>query len=189
MSGIMCVLLAAKGSRWNYIIGILNCLTYSWVSYKVGLFGEIIENMAFYLPLQFIGFYMWSKKTMSDGIVEMRKLPLWKIAVGFIGCAGITYGFGLFLDSLEGQVNPFLDSFTNVLTIIAALLMLLRYREYWLVYIIVNSVQVFIWLLRVASGDSDSVTMSVMWFAYLVNSVYGAIVWYQATLQETSNSP
>ena len=183
ISGIICVLLAAKGSKWNYAIGVINCLTYSWVCYKTGLFGEVIENMGFYLPLQFIGLYMWGKKTKDDGIVEMKKLPLRYVVAGLTVSGALVYGFGLFLASLEGQVNPYIDSFTNVFTIIAALLMLLRFREYWMLYIIVNVAQVFLWVLRLAEGDADSVTMMVMWAAYLVNSIYGAYVWFKATRQ------
>jgi nicotinamide mononucleotide transporter len=181
ISGIICVLLAAKGSKWNYIIGVLNCLTYAWVSSQVGLFGEVIEMLAFYLPLQFIGFFMWGKKTKPDGIVAMKKLRLLHIIIGVAVSAAAVFGFGLFLNSLEGQVNPFLDSFATVLTIIAAILMLLRFRECWLMYIAVNIASVALWLLRFADGNPDSATMIAMWGAYLVNSVYGAFVWYKGT--------
>ena len=180
-SGIVCVLLAAKGSKWNYIIGILNCLTYSWVCYQVGLFGDVIENMAFYLPLQFVGFYFWGKKTKDDGIVVMKKLK--KLHLGIFVAVSVvaTFLFGLLLSALERQVNPYIDSFTNVLTIVAALLMLKRFREYWLFYIVVNVATVALWIIRLIDGSPDAVTALVMWSAYLVNSIYGAYVWYKGT--------
>jgi nicotinamide mononucleotide transporter len=160
---------------------VLNCATYAWVSYQVGLFGEVMLNMAFYLPLQFIGFYLWSKKTKDDGIVEMKKLTLLQIGIVIAVSVAVVYAYGLFLNSLEGQVNPFIDSFTNVFSVIAALLMLRRFREYWLMYILVNAVSVFMWSLRFEAGNQDAITMIVMWSAYLVNSIYGAYVWYKGT--------
>ena len=181
ISGIICVLLAAKGSKWNYVIGVVNCLTYAWVCYQVGLFGEVMLNTMFYLPVQFIGFYLWGKKTKADGIVEMKKLSALHIGIVVAVSAIAVYGYGLFLVSLEGQVDPFIDSFTNVLTIVAALLMLKRFREYWLMFILVNVFSVLLWVLRLADNDPNSVTMIVMWSAYLVNSVYGAFVWFRAT--------
>ena len=181
ISGIICVLLAAKGSKWNYVIGVVNCLTYAWVCYQVGLFGEVMLNTMFYLPVQFVGFYLWGKKTKADGIVEMKKLSALRIGIVAAISAIAVYGYGLFLASLEGQVDPFVDSFTNVLTVAAALLMLMRYREYWLMYILVNIFSVLLWVLRLADDDPNSVTMIAMWSAYLVNSVYGAFVWFKAT--------
>jgi len=181
ISGIICVLLAAKGSKWNYIIGIINCLTYSWVCYQVGLFGDVIENMVFYLPLQFVGFYFWGKKTKDDGIVEMKKLKTFHFGIVVTVSVIATILFGLFLSTLERQVNPYIDSFTNVLTIVAALLMLKRFREYWLFYIVVNVATVALWIIRMVDGSPDAVTVLVMWSAYLVNSIYGAYVWYKGS--------
>ena len=47
ISGILCVLLAAKGSRWNYVVGVVNCLTFSWVAWQVGLFGVVMSASCF----------------------------------------------------------------------------------------------------------------------------------------------
>jgi nicotinamide mononucleotide transporter len=138
-------------------------------------------NTMFYLPIQFVGFYLWSKKTKADGIVEMKQLSAMQIGIVITVSAIVVYVYGIFLASLEGQVDPFLDSFTNVLTIAAALLMLKRFREFWLMYILVNVFSVLLWMLRLADNDPNSITMIVMWSSYLVNSVYGAFVWFNAT--------
>lgn len=105
------------------------------MSYSAGLFGEVIENTVFYLPLQFLGFYFWGKRTKGDGVVQMKKLTALQLIGALALGAGVSYAFGLFLSSLDGQVNPFIDAYTNVFTVFAALLMLKRYREYWLLYI------------------------------------------------------
>jgi nicotinamide mononucleotide transporter len=178
LSGIICVLMAAKGLRLNYVVGVVNCLAYSYVSFQNGLYGEVMLNMLFYLPMQFVGFYVWSKKTGSDGIVAMRSLSIVKL----LTCCGLstfaTATYGMFLGTLEGQVTPFIDSSTNVLSIVAALLMTFRFREYWLFYILVNCISVFMWVLRLLGGHPDAFTMAVMWVAYLVNSIYGLWIWY-----------
>jgi len=57
-SGIICVLMAAKGLRLNYAVGVVNCIAYSYVSFQSGLYGEVMLNMLYYLPMQFIGFYI-----------------------------------------------------------------------------------------------------------------------------------
>jgi len=186
ISGILCVLLAAKGSKWNYPIGIINCVTYAWVSYLAGLYGEAMLLMLFYFPMQFVGFYLWGRKTKDDGIVEMQKLSLIKTVFVFTISAVAVIIFGFFLSTLEGQATPYIDSFTSILSIIAAIMMAKRLREFWLVYVVVNIASVIMWAYQLASGNMDAVTMLVMWSAYLVNSVYGAVVWYKSTRSEVN---
>ena len=180
-TGIVCVLLAAKGSQWNYIAGIVNCLAYAWVAYHGGLFGEVALFLGFYLPLQFAGFYFWRRRTQGDGVVLMDGLSLaWTLLI-FAGSIVVVFAFGLFLSGLEGQATPYLDSFTSVFSVIAAILMLRRLREFWFLYFAVNIVSIFMWVYQLAEGNPYAATMLVMWSAYLVNSVYGIYVWYKAT--------
>ena len=181
VTGIVCVLLAAKGSKWNYIAGIVNTVAYAWVAYHSGLFGEVALFLGFYLPLQFIGFYFWKNKTQEDGIVIMDKLTVIKTATIFVGGLAAVGAFGLYLYTLEGQATPYLDSFTSVFSVIAAILMLRRLREFWFLYFAVNIVSIAMWLYQLADGNPYAATMLVMWSAYLVNSVYGIYVWYKTT--------
>jgi len=181
ISGMLCVFAAAIGSRHTFSIGVVNTITYSIVSYNAGLNGEVMLNACYYFPLQFVGWYMWSKNRQSDGLVIKKTLKLLPIISIFVGASVATYLYGLFLATIEGQAIPMVDSFTTVFSIIASVLMLLRYREYWLLYILVNAVSVFMWTHRLASGVPDSATMVVLWSAFLVNSMYGAYVWYKGT--------
>ena len=181
LTGIVCVLLVAKGSKWNYIAGIINCVTYAWVAHQSGLFGEAVLFLGFYLPLQFVGFYFWRRKTQDNGIVIMDKLPLVKAVIIFAISLVVVGVFGFFLSTLEGQTTPYLDSFTSVFSIIAAILMLRRLREFWFLYFAVNVVSIIMWIFQLTEGNPYAVTMLAMWSAYLVNSVYGIYVWYKAT--------
>jgi len=121
---------------------------------------------------------IWNRKTSSDGIVEMRGLSVVKLLQCFVICAIATAAYGVFLRGLEGQVTPFIDSSTTVLSIAASLLMMFRFREFWLFYILVNCISVLMWWLRLLNNQPDAVMMLVMWTAYLVNSIYGLYVWY-----------
>lgn len=181
ITGIVCVLLAAKGIKWNYIAGIVNCITYAWVAYHSGLFGEVVLFLGFYLPLQFVGFYLWKKKTQDSGIVLMEKLPVGKTIVIFCASFTMTIAVGMILTTLEGQATPYLDAFTSVFSVIAAILMLRRWREFWWLYFAVNVVSIIMWVYQLADGNPYAPTMLVMWSAYLVNSVYGIYVWYKTT--------
>ena len=182
ISGILCVLLAARGNKHTYSIGIINCVSYAIVSYSSGLFGEVMLNAMYYLPLQLIGFYIWSKNTdFQRNTVEKKRLKISQTTLILILSIIGTILYGIFLSTLEGQAIPFIDSFTTVFSIVASILMLLRFREFWILYIVVNLVSVIMWTIRFIDGTPDSLLMIIMWTAYLINSVYGAIVWYKVS--------
>ena len=79
-------------------------------------------------------------------------------------------GYKLVLDLLGGNLT-LLDSSSTIISVIANSLMLLRYREQWLLWIIVDVITVIMWLLV---GDFIMVTM---WAVYTLNAFYGYYNW------------
>ena len=179
LTGVICVVLVSQGKISNYFFGVINTALYAYISFKTGLFGESMLNAFFYLPIQFIGFYLWSKNMNKDKLgvstVWVKKLDKmgWLYVVLTVVAVGISYGF--FLDAI-GSKQAGLDGFAVVLSITAQLLMLKRYAEQWLLWIVVNVLTIALWL-NVFMHDGNSVTILVMWIAYLFNSVYGLIKW------------
>lgn len=176
LSGVICVVLAAKGNIWTYGFGIYNSLAYAYVSYLNGLYGETMLNSLYYFPMQIVGWLLW-KKRMKGSTVFMRKLTLKGIIAVVILCIAGTAGYGYWLSTLSGQNTPYIDAFTNVLSVIAMILMAQRYREQWGLFILINIVSIVMWSYRLVNGSQDAATMVVMWSAYLINSVYGLMNW------------
>lgn len=176
-SGVLCVLLAAKGNVMTYVFGVYNVAGYAWIAYQNGLFGELALNLAFFMPMNIIGFIVWRKKLETPQRVSMRRLrPAQLALVGVAAVAG-TAALGYGLSQIAGQNSPYLDAVTNVLSVIATLLMVARFREQWACYIILDGFTVAMWALRLVAGSPDGLIMVVMWSAYLVNAFYGYYVW------------
>lgn len=178
VTGVICVVLAAKGNIWNYSFGIYNSIAYAWLCYHNGLYGEVMLNILFFVPTGVIGWLMWRKK-MHEHIVIMKKMKLPMVSGMIIICAVATVIYGLWLSTLKGQNTPYLDALNVVVSIIATLAMMFRYREQWILYVCINIAETIMWIIRLMNGSSDAVTMLVMWIAYLVNSFYGLYVWYK----------
>ena len=176
LSGILCVVLAAKGSILNYPVGLFNTIGYAWIAWQNGLYGEVAENLLFYLPMMVVGFFMW-RKHIDDGIVVMRKLSNKAIIRLSVVCVAAIAVTGIVLSMIEGQNTPYIDAATNVLAVVATILMIRRYREQWVAYIIINVLSVTMWIIRMGNGSPDGALMTVMWSAYLVNSIYGLYNW------------
>ena len=176
LTGVLCVVLAAKGNIWTYVFGTYNTLGYAYIAYTNALFGEMGLNLLFFLPMNVVGFFIWRRHS-HEGQVEMRKLTMpWFVMVVVI-CIASTLAMGFGLSLIPGQNTPYIDATTNVLSIMATILMVRRYREQWLLYIALNMFTIAMWTLRTINGSPDGVMMIVMWSAYLINAVYGFIVW------------
>ena len=93
----------------------------------------------------------------------------------FIGTATAIAAYAFFLRFLEGA-TPGLDSATSILSVVATTLMVMRYAEQWLVWIMVNSVAVAMWVIAVMHHQTQGFAVLAMWIMFLLNSVYG---WYQ----------
>lgn len=185
IAGVLCVVLVAKGSIWNYLFGIVNVSLYAYISYKASLYGDAVLNALYYVPMQFIGFCQWRKRgaAMSEaeaggnGVqVKARRFTWGQRALLFFGCAAAVIAGGFLLRHL-GDPQPFKDSTTTVLSIVAQALMALAFMEQWALWIITNVVSVAMWAVCVARGEAHAGVMVIMWSFYLLNSINGLRVW------------
>ncbi len=159
------------------VFGMYNTFGYAYLAYTNGLFGEVGLNLLFFVPMNVVGFVMWKKHLRGNQQVSMRQLDirgLVKVAAICVAGSG-ALGYGLSL--IEGQNSPYIDALTTVLSIVATILMVRRYKEQWLVYIVLNVFTVLLWVIRTADGSPDGLLMIVMWSAYLVNAIYGYYTW------------
>lgn len=177
-SGVLCVGLIAVGRREGYLIGIYNSLAYSILAYGNGLFGEVYLNLLFFVPTNIIGYIMWRRYTAPDRTVVMRQLAWAKRAFIAAVCIACTVGLGLLLGLNPNQNTPFIDASTNVLSVMATFLMMWRYKEQWLLYIVLNIVTLVMWALRLMAGGTSGDLMVLMWSLFLLNAIFGYWRWH-----------
>lgn len=185
ITGVLCVVLVAKGSIWNYLFGLVNVSLYAYISYKASLYGDAALNALYYLPMQFIGWWQWRRRgaAMSaaeagdSGVqVKARRFTWKQRAILFLGCAVAVVAVGFLLKHV-GDPQPFKDSTTTVLSIVAQALMALAFVEQWALWIITNIVSVVMWCVCVSRGEAHAGVMVIMWVFYLLNSINGLRVW------------
>ena len=185
ITGVLCVVLVAKGSIWNYLFGLMNVSLYAYISYKASLYGDAALNALYYVPMQFIGWWQWRKRgaavseaeSKGNGVqVKARRFTWGQRAVLAAGCLAAVVAVGFVLKHL-GDPQPFKDSTTTVLSIVAQALMALAFMEQWALWIITNIVRVVMWCVCVSRGEAHAGVMVIMWVFYLLNSVNGLRVW------------
>ena len=180
MSGMLCVVLVAKGKISNFVFGIVNTATYAYISYGYGLYGESMLNALFYLPTQFIGLWMWQRhrsvNKVRDEDIEIKRLSVkgWAIVVASVVVGAYAYMHVLMaLDAQQVRI----DSVAVVMSVVAQILLTLRYAEQWVLWILVNLLSIVLWVVTLSQSGGSDYTMPVMWTAFLINSIYGWINW------------
>lgn len=185
IAGVLCVVLVAKGSIWNYLFGIVNVSMYAYISYKASLYGDAALKALYYVPMQFIGWWQWRRRGAAvsqaeaggAGVqVKARRFTWHQRAILALGCAAGVIAVGYVLKHF-GDPQPFKDSATTVLSIVAQALMALAFMEQWALWIITNVISVVMWCICVARGEAHAAVMVIMWVFYLLNSLNGFRVW------------
>lgn len=186
MTGMLCVILVAKGKISNFFFGMVQTSTYAYISYSYGLYGEAMLNGLFYFPMQFIGLYMWNKnkalQKVKDEDIMVKRLT--KKGWGILGISVIVGAF-IYMELLfylnAQQVR--IDSFAVVMSVAAQILMTLRFAEQWIMWVLVNVLSIVLWIVTLAQSGGNDYTMLVMWTAFLVNSIYGWYNWEKLAKQ------
>lgn len=171
ISGILCVVFISKGKISNYLFGLINAYSYFYVSLSANYLGEVNTVLYVYLPSQFIGYFLWKmnmqKQQGSEAVItKALSLKGWVILL-----AGVTIGSLVFIEALKyyGGSSAGLDGVTTILVVAAQLLMILRYREQWALWIIINILSIILW--------ADHTAIYLTYGAYLLNALYGYYNW------------
>lgn len=190
ITGILCVVFVGKGKISNYLFGLISVSLYAYISYTFQLYGEMMLNLLVYVPVQFIGFYLWRKNMTSEntvnnaGVEEVIAKALtakqWILVI--IATVIGTFAYIELLKYL-GSALAVLDGATVVISIVAQMLMVLRYREQWALWIVVNIMTISLWAAMYFQHGETSLPLLVMYIMYLCNSIYGYYNWIKLAKQ------
>ena len=178
VTGVICVILTGKGKRSSFIFGTVNTVLYAIVAMGAKYYGEVMLNLIYYLPLNFVGFVAW-KKHMNDesGEVIKERLNLKQSAVIYAITEIAIVIYGYILKRLGGNL-PYIDSMSTVISVVAQILCLKRLMEQWVLWIVVDVVTVIMWAINFMNGGESIATLA-MWSIYLVNAFIMFFHWYR----------
>ena len=181
ITGIICVILCAKGKRSSYIWGFVNVIAYATLAYRWAYYGEVALNALYFMPTQFIGWFYWSKhlnievNEVKAKVMGLKEIIIWSIAT--LVTMYVVYqilgmiGAGFYAVNQDG-VNM-AGAMSLTLSLVANILMVKRYAEQWPLWIIVNVASIYLWI---SAGD---IVQTTMWSMYLINAIYGWYLWVQ----------
>ena len=185
ITGVVCVVMVAKGNILNYLFGLINVTLYGYISYKAALYGDAALNILYNLPMQFVGWFIWIRRRENPESVTVTSRVMngkQRVMLGFLSFVLVVL-VGFCLKYLNDP-QPFKDSATTVLSVIAMFLMVRAYMEQWVLWVVVNVISVIMWIIAFINGEMHSMLMVIMWIFYLTNSINGWYTWLHLSRSE-----
>lgn len=177
LTGLLCAYFASEGKRINYILGLINYLLMGYVAFKNNLFGIFFFYIFIFSPLQVNGFITWNKNLNDDKNVKVREFTLKNSIIITLSCIIGSIILGYLLTLIPTQRLAFMDATSNCINFCGIILMILRFKESWWLWLINNIIDLIIWIITVINGGNGSVMMLLVSIGYLLINIYGVIKW------------
>lgn len=173
ISGVISVVLCARGKISFYFIGFVQTISYLYLAWQNRFYGEVIENI-FYLVTMIWGIFVWNKNLSVDANggqqVTVKKFTPMQWIMSIVGTIASTMAMGYWLTGI-GSAQAYTDAATNVMAIFAQILMVRRYREQWIWWLVIDIFCIKMWCV------AGNWTMVAMYIAWTINCIYGWINW------------
>lgn len=176
-TGLLCSYFASIGKRVTYILGLINYLLMGYIAFKNNLFGIFFFYIFLCSPLQIHGFISWKKKLDEDDTVKVRQFNLKNAIIIILSCVIGSIILGYILTLIPGQRLAWLDAFSNIINICGIVLMNLRFKESWWLWLINNVIDTIIWVITFINHGEGSFMMLLCAIGFLLLNIYGIVKW------------
>lgn len=178
--GVFEMILGIRGRRNNYIFALINAITSFYIAWADYFYGNMVINV-FYIFICLFGFYSWGKHRDESKDVIARKLTIKQALVAMLVFILVSIGLNITLEHLGGH-STILDSTSTILIIFASILGVLRYREQWILWMVVDFLTLIMWI---GTGSPAAIGMRAF---YVIGSVYGYYNWRNFIKQTKKSS-
>lgn len=176
-TGLLCAYFASEGKKINYLLGLVNYLLMGYVAFKNNLFGIFFFYIFVFAPLQVNGYLSWNKNLDNDKNVKVREFTLKNSIIITLSCIIGSFVLGYFLSLIPGQRLAVMDASSNCINLCGVILMILRFKESWWLWLVNNIIDLIIWIITVIDKGNGSIMMLLVSIGYLLINIYGVIKW------------
>ena len=181
--GVICIFFCAKANISNFIFATVNTIVYAIFLLYNRIFGTFFLEVLFYLPINFISWYLWSKHR-DKKLIEKTKTKRLSFVQNIITTVLIVVGgiiYHYILVKVNGEV-AWLDAFTLSIGIIAVILEMFRFKEQYFWWIITDIIAVVMYIVHF---DLVYLTKKSI---YLIMAIIGFINWHKLNKERNKNN-
>lgn len=172
MSGVASAVLCSSRSLSFYAFGFLQLSTYVVLCHEQRLYGEISENIFYFLTMVY-GLFHWMRHRDDEKKVVTRKLGR-KVGIAVFSTTAIVTAATYRFLSKTDDTQPMVDAITTVPAYTGEILMMLRYADCWYYWLIIDIGSIVMWY---NAGNYCMVAQFVFW---TLNCAYGLNKWNEA---------
>lgn len=148
-----------------------------YVALKNNLYGIFFFYIFIFSPLQIKGFFTWKKSLNKEGNVQAREFTLKNSIIITISCIIGSCILGYILTLIPNQRLAFMDATSNCINLCGVILMILRFKESWWLWLINNIIDLLIWIITTINHGEGAIMMLFVSIGYLLINIYGVIRW------------
>jgi nicotinamide mononucleotide transporter len=182
IAGIVCVWFSKKENILVYPIGLINTISYIYISVKGHLFGEASVNL-YYTVMSIYGWVLWSRK---DQVKQEKVLHItnsstkeWMIQLLFF----VSFYFAIFFSltwakqAFAPEAIPWADAFASATAYTGMWLMTRKKVESWIWWIATNMASIPLYFVK------GYVFTSVQYLVLLILAIAGLISWQKKVVK------
>ncbi len=182
--GVTALIFAAKGDAFGMIIMIIFSLTYSFVSFSFGYYGEMIIYLCMQLPCCTASLVSWLRHPSDKGTAEVKigRFKKKYLAILIPAAICITTAFYFILRAFNTE-NLIVSTVSVTTSFVALFLMILRVPVYAIAFIFNDIVLIVLWSLACVQ-DIGCLSLAVTFGIFLINDSYTFICWTKRKRRE-----
>ena len=141
VTGLIAVYLTVQNRISNWPWGIVNVLLYGVLFYQSRLYSDTILQLAYFLPMQFYGWWLWSKAgPQRDNDLPVTTLSA-RARLGWLGATAVgALAWGFVMATRTNAAQPYTDATLAAVSITAQYFDARKKLESWWLWIAVDVV-------------------------------------------------
>lgn len=168
-SSLIYLYLATKQNKWCFLFGLISSAIYVYICFEIKLYFDTFINL-YYVLMSVIGFISWNsiktKNTNHISKISTSKFLIYS-SIGLI----LSLVVGFYASRYTDASFPFIDAFTTVFALIATWMVIKKYIENWLIWIIVDGISIVIY------QQKALIFTAFLFFIYTIIAIKGYFQW------------
>lgn len=169
VTALLYVFFAAREKPVCFLFGFLSSVIYIYITYVAKYYFDTFIN-AYYVVMSVYGWIHWKQ----PGNGQQRVITSWgtgKFIGVIVGGITITVIFGWVSSLYTDASLPYIDGFTTVFALIATWMVVKKYLENWLIWIVVDAIGVGMYWWK------NLYLTAGLYFVYTIIALIGYMEW------------
>ncbi len=177
----VCELLISKQSKLNFVVDFFFIeTTYIIICLNQGWYTLMTTVVLFWMPIDVISYLRWKKHpdNIDDNVTEVKRLRPSHAILMVLAIIAFGLIMGYIMQMMPGAEDSYLEAFASGVGIANGVLLMLRYHEQWIAWLITTVLYIF---MDISGG---AYILLITEIAMLVNTIYGFIKWWIYTKEK-----